>query len=649
MALFESEPGGGDAAVSLGDKFEILPGAPAAGFGLSTGEAYRATDRDRPGDPLVAVICEPGTPPRYDLIEPLANLRVDVLTNPLGWGVVDWPLRKRRCFALVFPAPSECIAAQMADTIAPFTEDEVLTGVLPSLLEGLKALAAIGITHRAIRPTNLFRRAGDRRIVLGECLSTPPAMGQPDAYETIESAQAKPYGRGSGAFSDDLYALGATLIFLLLGRDPTHGIPDEQIIADKMARGSFTTLLAGARLPLRMLEAIRGLVADDPRERWSLADLDGWLGRRRLPVKQAAPPKRAARALELGGTAHLTARTLADGFARDPAGAAKLVRSGDFEAWLQRSLNDPERNTAVASAMTEAPDAEGSPQEGRLIARIAMALDPRAPVRYGAFAATFDGVGSALAAAYRAGSGAPVIADVILSRLPQFWFSVQGSFKPEQAPQFKVFDKLRLLLEDRRPGFGLDHVLTAGDLLPALERAASGGRIADSLIDRHVAAFIATRCRQAGTDWHNELASANPQQRILGTLHLLARLQALGGPVSLTAIGERIAPQFPALVERYRSRARRARMRAALAKLGGKGNIRELAALIDAPGEQQTDAAEFRAARGEWGAVEHELIALREDVKNRPEQAVELGGQIGILVASLVAVVAALGSLVLMG
>ena len=579
--------------------FELLPGVPAGAFSSPNAEAFRAIDAERPADAVVALICEPGLPHREELIEPLAALRGDTLMRLIGWGVVDWPPRGRRCFALVFAQPGERIVASLAETIAPFSEEDVLNLVLPPVMAGLKALHAIGHTHRALRPTNLFRSAADQRLVLGECLSAPPALAQPIACEPIESAFADPIGRGAGAPADDLFALGATLVFLLLGRDPSQGMTKDQLLAARMSRGSFAALLGGGRPPLRMLEPIRGLLADDPRERWTLPDLESWAQRGRLVTRQAAPPKRAGRPLELGGAGHVTARSLAQGFARDPAAAAKLVKSGEFDVWLQRSLADPERSAAVAAALAETPDPDSMAGEARLVARLATALDPKAPLRYGSLAAAIDGFGPALADGFRTGAGATIVADAIMARLPQFWLAVQG-FKPEQVPQFRMFDRLRQLLEDRRAGYGLErvlyelnpglhclspsiereHVLDPGALFGALERAAAAGSIGEMLIDRHVAGFIAARCKAAGTDWQEELASADAQHRALGTLLLLARLQCLRGPQAVPALGERIGHELPALIERYRSRSRRARVRAALAKLGNKGNLAEIAGLV---------------------------------------------------------------------
>jgi len=660
---------GGAAAIVAG-RYEIAPDVTAPQFATPTQQAYRAIDTVRPADPHFALICAPDLPPRQDLIEPLAAMHVDELMTPRGWDVIHWPLLGRRCTVLVFPEPGGTrLVDPFVGTAAPMSEDELLNAVLPSAVTGLKALAGLGITHRAIRPTNLYRRAGERRIVLGECLSMPPAAAQSVIYEPIESALAQPLGRGAGSISDDLYALGATLVFLMMGHDPGEGMSDEEILVEKINRGSFAALLTGARPPTRMLELIRGLLADDPRERWTLPDLDSWIEHRRLNAKQIVPAKRAARPLDLGGQPHMTARSVARAMISDPAEAAKSIRSGDFDAWLQRSLADPERSAAVAQALAEAANSDPSTPEARVVARVAMALDPRAPLRYGGFAIAVDGIGPALLEAYRGAAGAATIAEALMARLPHFWLGVQSGFRPDHSPLLKRFDRLRQLLDDRRPGFGIerllyelnpglhclsppieaDHAVEPSQLLPALERACAAGRVGDNPIDRHVAAFIAARCRAAIQERHDDLASTNPPQRSLATLQVLAKLQTLYGPPAPAALAERMRGALPLLVERYRSSSRRARMRAAIANLGGNTNLARMLALVASPGELKRDEDEFQDARAQGAAIRHSLLALRARVATRPSEAAELGGRLAVAASILLAWSAALVSLVMAG
>jgi eukaryotic-like serine/threonine-protein kinase len=655
---------GGNETVRLG-KYELLPGEPLDELRSAHTEAVRAVDPGRMSDSLFALLCDPEFPPRLDLAESVAVLRPEGLMTPVAWGVVDWPQSSRGRFALVFDQPGGSrVAKSLTDKITPFPEEEILAGVLPGFVATMRRFLSVGHTHRAIRPTNLFFRAaaGDWNVLLGECVTTPPGLMQPKAYETIESMLTQPAGRGPGSAADDLYAFGVTLMFLLLGHDPSAGMTDEQLLEEKMRRGTYVTLLGEARLPPRVSEAVRGLVADDQRERWALRDLEAWTAGRRLAPKQFVPPRRATRLFEFGGIGHATARSIAATLAADPQAAAGLLRTQEFEAWLQHGLGDADLTAAVTKMVADKPDTESSTHEERLVARALIVLDPLAPIRLSGLAVTVDGFGPVLAAAFRQEGALAPIADAINGRLPQFWFANQGSFRPEFAPRLKVFDKMRLHLEDRRPGFGLERILyelnsglhciapsiemenvmTAHDLLAVLERAAVAGRLGERIVERHVAAFVAARFRNAGTDWHELLASGEPHTRALGTLMVLARLQAQYGPPLAPALGERLGRELPPLLERFHSHTRRMRLRGELARLSGRGALVEMLNIIAGPAEQSRDAADFRAAQGEFGSIEHELAVLAADAELRPRQAEELGGRLGVTVATVLATVAGL-------
>src|ERR1700737_3063030 len=119
--------------------------------------------------------------------------------------------------------------------------------------------------------------------------STAPASPiAPSARRTCSIAtrrgMAMPPGRGIGSPADDLYALCATIAFLMFGKSAVAELSDEQLLAEKIGRGSYATLLGGARLAGPIIEVLRGLLADDPRERWAVQDLEMWLeGRRQVP------------------------------------------------------------------------------------------------------------------------------------------------------------------------------------------------------------------------------------------------------------------------------------------------------------------------------------------------------------------------------
>jgi eukaryotic-like serine/threonine-protein kinase len=663
----EVEPGAGTASARVGGKYEMVPGRPLEQLRTAQAAAFAAINVERSADQLFGLVCSPELPQRASVIDGLHVLNLEGILTPLAWGVVDWG--GRRNFAIVFDRPSgPRIAATPTDVIIPISEDELVHNILPSLVSSLRGLFTGGLTHRSIRPTNLFRQANGRTLLLGECVTGPPAMAQPLFYETIENGMAMPAGRGDGTPADDMYALGATIAFLLLGRDPRSDMPPEQLLLEKINRGSYIAMLAGARIPARLVEPLRGLLADDPRERWTIQDLDVWLQRRRIAAKQVSFTKRSTRALEFAGQSYFTARSLAHAFARDQGAAARMIGSAEFDVWLHRSLADPERSAMLRAALAEVGDAGvATMPEARIIARVCTALDPLAPIRFNDMAAAVDGIGTALVVAIATKGPVAALAQALAARLPQFWFSAQGTLRPEQAVMLKGIERLRFQLEDRRPGFGIErvlyelnpklhclspliereHVIDAGDVLRALETTAAHGRAEGELVDRHIAAFLAVHFRLAGADWHEPLASSDPNRRTLGTLLLLARLQGHLGPAAVPALSDRLARQLPALIDRLHNRDRRTQFKAEAAKLAAKGNLADLLALVDNAYENRRDVHEFAAAQREHAQIERALSLLAVGAPARPAHAAEVGGRYSVATANILAWITAIAAAVL--
>jgi hypothetical protein len=668
-----TEDAGGQAArppVRLGERFDIFPDRALAELRSANAAGFVASDHDRPNVNVFGLVCDADMPPRHEMLAALQGFRTDALLVPRGWGVVVWPPTGRRHFAIIFDRPTGSrVTPAITQSTVPLSEDEIIHYALPGLVTVLRDLFAAGVTHRAIRPNNLFFRDAQRRaLIFGECVSAPPAALQPLACEPIESALANAAGRGNGTPADDLYALGATLLYLLYGKYPGAAANDEQLVGEKIVRGSYAALLGSERPTGRLVELLRGLLADDPRERWAIHDVENWLEGRRQAPRQTVIVRRSARPFEVSGQPYYTARAVGFAFARDPAASLRAVKGPEFEVWLQRSLCDDERSRLVTAALAEGHDVGVSGHDERMVARLCIALDPVAPIRYKGFAAAIDGFGSALVAAFRGRGSVQHMAEAIGGRLPQFWFAAQTALKPELVPILKSFERIRLHLEDRRPGFGIervlyemnprlhclspaiesDYVLEVGQVMAALERASQSRTADDFQMDRHLAAFIAARHRAAGSDWYDAIAGADGVQRTLGTLYVLARLQAINGPAAVPALAQRAARPLPAVIERYHNRARRARIAAELPKVVAKGNFAELLSLVDNANDRALDVQGFQLAQREYAAIEREFDRLRIEGPKRPERAAQLGQRYAATTASFLAWLVALAVVVAM-
>src|SRR6185437_4058082 len=246
--------------------------------------------------------------------------------------------------------------------------------------------------------------------------------------------------------------------------------------------------------------------------------------------------------------------------------------------------------------------------------------------------------------------------------------SVPAGLKPELVPILKTFERLRLHLEDRRPGFGIErivyetnpqlhclspaieaeYVVEAGDVLAALERVSEKRTGDEFQVDRHLAAFIATRYRSSGTDWIEALHNVDSSQRALGALYLLARLQSFKGPPAVPALAQRLGRQLSLVVDRYHNRTRRKRLKTELPKIIAKGNLGDLLTFIDNAADRVRDLQGFQQAVRDYATIDRELDLLHLDAPRRPERAAELGARYAAMAASFVAWLIALSVIVTM-
>ena len=302
--------------VVLKDQFEIDDSIPLVGYDSPTAKAFACKNVADAQSGLVALVCDPDTQMRVDLIDALKGFPGTGLVKCIDSGVVNWVPSGRRQPVLICEKPQGSRVFETLETvIQPLTDDQIITGFLTPAVTTLREFASRGLTHRNIRPSNLYYADDSARLVmLGECVSAPPGYNQPLIFETLETGMAIETGRGMGTPSDELFALGVTLLSLLLGRLPVSKIEDSYtFMLDRINTGSYACIVGSHRIQQNMIEILRGLLADDVTERWPLADVELWASGRRMTPKQAKLPPKAARPIPIGGFVHENIRSAAHG------------------------------------------------------------------------------------------------------------------------------------------------------------------------------------------------------------------------------------------------------------------------------------------------------------------------------------------------
>ena len=274
-----SPPVMGQGPVLLRDRYLIDSGKPLPDLDCATAKAYAVADRRDLARKLYALICQPGLPTRLDAVRALKDQEIRGVLPVAEWDVITWPPIGQRALIIVYELP---LGGRVRDRLArkevKITEYDMPRRVVEPIIEGLQALIALGGPHRAIRPDNIYFLDEDMtQVVLGPHVVSPPGYDQPLVLETLERAMAMPAGRGMGDSREDIYALGVTVVLLLLGFNPVGEVSDDDLLQNRIEHGSYTAICGTARVPIQMIEPLRGMLNDDPTSRWDFNEITNWL------------------------------------------------------------------------------------------------------------------------------------------------------------------------------------------------------------------------------------------------------------------------------------------------------------------------------------------------------------------------------------
>ncbi|MBI4184454.1 MAG: hypothetical protein HY521_10690 [Proteobacteria bacterium] len=660
--------GGQTAGVLVKDRYTVYPGAPVPACDGFRVTACEAEDKRDPKRSLIALVCGHGLPIRSTVAGTLMAADAPGLMRIVDQVVVDWPPASAKIPIVLYDRPGPVRAMNaLTDTIRPIAEPELIARIIKPIAGALGELQAHGITHRAIRPDNIFFNDARGGIAtLGDCVTVPPGMGQPAVVETIESGQCRPEGRGPGTFGDDLYAFAVTALFLHLGYNPLATVDDNSMLISKMELGSYNALVGDHRLSPTMLEFFRGLLNDDPLKRWGIADVSQWLDGRHVTIPVPKPEVRASRAFKFQGRDFYTPRGLAHAMARKWDGVAKTIKESDIDAWVRRALESPDLASAIASNIQIAnyPTKDPKLAEELLVARTCFALDPYGPIRYQGVAAMPDGFGAALAVAVGERGESRVFSDILIHDVPRYWFEVERSFDSEQAAMDKTFAQLRAFVQSADYGQGIErclyelnptlpcqsplirdeYVTEPAKLLGALDRKSKRGDSRTLPVDRHIAAFVAARLNMDFEAHLKAMSQTHERDKaVLGMLNFLATLQYRFGPKKLPGLSAWFGALSVPMIGSYYSRHTRKELETEVPRLVRRGQLTDLYNLFENPEERARDRDGYQAAVQAYSEASKEVQDLEVAGGARAETAHQIGQQAAALASTLIALVTLVG------
>ncbi len=610
---------------------------------------------------------------RSSLFRTNAAERYRALTSPnimrlLEWGVVDWP-DNRQLLAMIFQRPvgaslhSTFIAngTRMADT-------EIIGQVLPSLVKVIKEMAEHHLVHGAIRPSNIYM-IPNGVVVLGECLTSPPASDQPISLLTIERGLTSPIGRGAGMTSDDIYALGATLVTLALGNDPLAELDPQAAVLQKIERGSVGAMVGRQHLSSSMMELARGLLDDNPAQRWSIETIEQWVNGRRTMPAQAIANKQLQRPLVVQGVELWDPRSVADAFSRNVPEAMRLIGNDELIKWVRRALRDIPLAERIADAVNM-PLLTGKlgSHESRLVARVVMALHPSGPIRYQGHSLMPEAFGAVLSKILNAGESYQPLAELIVAQLPLYWYNIQADFHEDHVGPIKLFEHARVMMEQTAIGCGIERchyelsptspyvaegfekllILDSRQFLEGLELIAGLAQKPGQPVTRQAAAFLASRDGQLGNRIFQRLVKAQSEsEKALGSLLILSTVQQHYNIAKLPNLCLWFDTLLQPAVDRLNNRQARETMRHDLRKAAGSGNLSLMLSTIENPAAYHWDREALAEAKRQYIYLDIEKSILNEELAPGSKIHRSVGREAATIVAGVLSVIVVVAMIVL--
>lgn len=648
--------GSGDArSTVLADRYRVLVGQPAAEF--STGTIQACNVADTVGSTAAfALLCQPDLPWRSREFEFLQRKPCPGLLPILASGIVPDSQGVER-FAVVYRKPTSPAMVPRGTTVQPIPARTVVRIILPQLVTILAALAERSVVHRSIRADNLYaEESGHRSLVLGDCVMAPAGMDQPSVYEPLERALVPRDSRGEGSDSADLYAVGVTMAALVLGKTPGADQDQNTLLRSRVGIGSYRALIGDSKVELGALSTVlRGLLSDQPEDRWDLQTLATWIVESDKAVRPKSGTRTVHNPFNFDNVAYDHPMLLASAMARSPAAAMKVLSGPGLEPWVRNTLRDEKASTELLRLREQISDAKGKRgaaklDQGEILALACRALDPTGPIRYRGISVMADAMGPHIAGAMAKQDGA-LQEDLKALLSSGFVTALSNSVAVEASHdkrQLSLLEKAQRWAKSDAFGFGLErclygfnaglscqsplltgkYVLSLKGLVACLENVALTRGPDVDLIDRHVAAFAASRTPRVTTDLAAMTdAKSTRAARDVAAVRVIAVLQQLSRQGKLPGLSVWAHHRLMRVIDSLHSATRRKQLAEKLGKATDQGNLGQMVRVLGFPDmalkddEQRQNAARIfvrmkrRVADLQNGAKKRQKVAMARSLR----------------------------------
>lgn len=329
----------------------------------NSGEATLFLCQDETQKSYVAKIYFAHTKPKNDIIQTIQSIDSPYVIRPIDAGEAEG----RYFEILPYFKQGDVLSATSLDP------EFLIQTLVPSVNKGLQTIHAHGIIHRDIKPTNLFFSDDRSHVVIGDFgISSRVDQKQSVRYTSASRTlgySAPESAQGFVSKESDYYSLGITLLHLVTGIDPFHGMTEHQIMK--------VTLMDKIEIPSgvnsRLATLIRGLIIKDRFDRWGYDEVEKWCRGEYVEVKEQAPTYRE-RPYSFNNQAFHELPPLAQALAEHWEDGVKHVYRGLISSYLKPY------DQGLASDIMDIEEEETDKDLGLL--KVIYKLSPKAPLAW---------------------------------------------------------------------------------------------------------------------------------------------------------------------------------------------------------------------------------------------------------------------------
>ena len=640
----------------LKERYTIDFSAPLVWLDTNGAKAYKVEDKINDKKELFALICNNFTSPRSSLLPYLKSIDHPAIMKLVEYGVVSYTKENSRNMALIYETPlgGRVIDEQGAYCLKNQAE-KFKTEVL-SMLSAVEVLKGYGITHRAIRASNIYYRDEAREhMVLGDCIASFPAYYQPGCSETIESLMAQKEGRGNGTDKNDVYAVGVTALQLYLGHPLLEDLSDMEVLRLKLKKGSYTTLLGTDKLSAHYATLFKGLLNDDEDERYSYTQAYNLLEGKpnNTPASNSERPKKS---LTISGEKVYTPTEVAYALLQNPEEGYELLKSGKITDWIKNGLENEKLNTQIEKLIHTNSDNTASRE--LLISKLCIILAPHLPIKYKTLWLFPNAISKVIFLAIKNKESLNIYYDLLNSDLFKLWYQEQTNIRaPSNSGEFKSY------ISRRDMGYGLDRIMydfdedlpcispllgdefvnSAPRILRALDNNYAHNKVTSMPYDRNIMAYL--RCK-LGKKIDGILTDLNTSREALqasAILRLYTDMQNKYGPTQLPNLAKWLVSACMLTIKSYHNVKYQKYLEREVLKIHKNGKLYEITEIIENEEARQKDSVDYANAL----KTANLLISEKNNLQNNTAKWDEEAREVAMRFANILAVLTLIASFVL--